>query len=422
MKEIFQPFYLFTKAFSLTKRQMGISLLVLIPITLILTTIVYLAENSVQPEEYTFWNALAWSSTGYLDDPGKIMSYAPITRLGKSMNVVVAIVKILIFAIPAGLIANGFSDAFNEERRAKELEDYSHRLRTAFRRIKANSDIPYRTVPSFWSVASIQAKKAMDTKDIIDAVNAAPDFRLRNLAGSMILDEQQDRLVVEHFIVNKPYGCCLNRDSDVTIVCPTAVEKAGCGNFAFHLAMFGGFNYVSREVEVNPDEPFSYYTISQEEAEGKEKEHLKAFLDDICSLSSKWVIFIVPSKDETPMCHFLYGAKRGDTGYENPDITIKDIDTFKAVSSNLAEKFKKYGVDSVWSDKPNSSSMNIARHVGDTNAFTLRLSYKTLLWHRKKMNIALDAAKAILATLTPGRPFKEESIWKQAGNGYENLT
>ena len=61
-KDIFKPFRLFRKAFSLTKGQMGISLLVLIPITLLLTAILYLAENPVQPAQYTFWNALAWSS------------------------------------------------------------------------------------------------------------------------------------------------------------------------------------------------------------------------------------------------------------------------------------------------------------------------------------------------------------------------
>ena len=66
-KGIVKSFRLFAKAFSLTKYQMGISLLVLIPITFLLTTILYLAENPVQPEQYTFWNALAWSSTGHED-------------------------------------------------------------------------------------------------------------------------------------------------------------------------------------------------------------------------------------------------------------------------------------------------------------------------------------------------------------------
>ena len=415
-KDIFKPFRLFRKAFSLTKYQMGISLLVIIPITFLLTAILYLAENPVQLAHYTFWNALAWSSTGYLDDPGKIMSFAPITTVGRLMNVAVAIVKILIFAVPAGLIANGFGLAYEEEKRKAELEEYGNRLRTAFRRRKANADMPYRTVPAYWSVTSLQAKKGMDTKDIIDAVNASKDFRLRNLAGSMVMGEQQDRLVVEHFPINKPYGCFINRGSEITIVCPTAVSEAGSGNFSFHLALFGGFNYVSREIDANPDDPFSYYNIPQEESTDP---YIDQFLNDIKSLGSKWVIFITAAVDENPMCHFVYGAKKGDTSYDDPAITVKDVDAFKEVSTRLAGAFAPYGVESLWSDRSGSSSMYIGRHVGDTNAFTLRLSYKTLLWHRQKMNMALEAAKVILAALAPGREFSDEQSWKIGGVGYD---
>lgn len=417
-KDIFKPFRLFRKAFSLTKGQMGISLLVLIPITLLLTAILYLAENPVQPAQYTFWNALAWSSTGYLDDPGKIMTFAPMTTAGRLMNVAVAIVKILIFAVPAGLIANGFGTAYAEEKREKELKEYENRLRTAFRRRKANADMPYRTVPAYWSVTSLQAKKGMDTKDIIDAINASKDFRLRNLAGSMLMGEQQDRLVVEHFPINRSYGCFINRGSEITIVCPTAVSEAGSGNFSFHLALFGGFNYVSREIDANPDDPFSYYNIPKEESTDP---YIGQFLTDIKSLGSKWVIFITAAVDENPMCHFIYGAKKGDTSYVDPNITVKDVNAFKEVSTRLADALAPFGVESLWSDKAGNSSMYIGRHVGDTNAFTMCLSYKTLLWHRQKMNMAFEEAKVVHVFLEPRRELRVEESWKMGGDGYDGL-
>lgn len=66
-------------------------------------------------------------------------------------------------------------------------------------------------------------------------------------------------------------------------------------------------------------------------------------------------------------------------------------------------------------------SMYIGRHVGDVNAFTLRLSYKTLLWHPDKMNIALDAAKVILVTLEPDCLLKEKDEWEEVGEGYDGL-
>ena len=50
-----------------------------------------------------------------------------------------------------------------------------------------------------------------------------------------------------------------------------------------------------------------------------------------------------------------------------------------------------------------------------------RLSYKTLLWLPDKMNIALDAAKAILSTLEPDHQFVEYDIWEKTGEGYVGL-
>ena len=412
-------FVLFGRAFKNAKNDFWVSIQVLLVATLVLALIFYVVEHIAQPEEYKNpWDAFVWAITRYIGDPGKFAGKGPVTLTGRYIDTFIGILKILIFAVPAGLIANGFGMAYEEEKRQKELEEYGNRLRTAFRRRKANANMPYRTVPAFWSVTSLQAKKGLDTKDIIDAVNKAEDFRLRNLAGSMPIEEQQDRLVVELFPLNRPYGSFIDRDSDITIVCPTAVTEAGCGNFAFHLALFGGFNYVSRELDAHPDAHFSYYNIPKDASEDP---YIGQFKADILSLNSKWVIFVTAAVDRQPMCHFIYGAKKGDTTYDDPDITVKDIDAFKAVSARLAETMKTYDVESVWSDRAGNSSMYIGRHVGDVNAFTLRLSYKTLLWHPDKMNIALDAAKAILATLELSRPFKEMDEWKRAGEGYEGL-
>ena len=52
-------------------------------------------------------------------------------------------------------------------------------------------------------------EEGIEHEGIIDAVNKAEDFRLRNLAGSMPIEERQDRLVVELFPLNKTYGCSL---------------------------------------------------------------------------------------------------------------------------------------------------------------------------------------------------------------------
>ena len=173
---------------------------------------------------------------------------------------------------------------------------------------------------------------------------------------------------------------------------------------------------MSREIDANPDDPFSYYNIPKDESADP---YIGQFLTDLRSLDSKWVIFITAAVDENPKCHFIYGAKKGDTGFDDPNITVKDIDSFKEVSSRLAEAFAPYGVESLWSDRAGNSSMYIGRHVGDSNAFTMRLSYKTLLWHRQKMNMALEAAKVIISVFTPGKEFREMESWKVGDKGFE---
>ena len=65
------------------------------------------------------------------------------------------------------------------------------------------------------------------------------------------------RLAVEHFEVNTPYGCCIDRNSNVTIVSPSCIADPVIGYFAYYLAKIGGFNYLSRELgEVRPYRSF----------------------------------------------------------------------------------------------------------------------------------------------------------------------
>lgn len=256
----------------------------------------------------------------------------------------------------------------------------------------------------------------MDQKDIIDAVRACDHFRLRNLAGSMSIDDQSDRLVVGSFPLTHPYGCFINRESPVTIVTPKAVSQAGVGNYGWHLALFGGFNYVSREVELNPDNPFDYYNLTSKNGD----KNFGAFLKDLQSLNSKWVIFVLAKKEPDLSCHFLYGAKRGDTSYDDPDIWVKDVETFDATSHALEDVWKQHEVRSTWSAFKRSKNY-IGREIGDTNSFTIRVSYNILLRYPKKMSLALATAKELKARLDPEHPFTADPKWKEHGYGYHGL-
>ena len=52
-------------------------------------------------------------------------------------------------------------------------------------------------------------------------------------------DSTNDSFVVEHFPINRSYGCCINRGSNVTIVSPSGVTEIGVSWYAYYLAKLG---------------------------------------------------------------------------------------------------------------------------------------------------------------------------------------
>ena len=238
------------RAHNATKREMWLSLKILSCITVVLWWLFYHYEHKAQPEVFgNCWQALAWTVTRYLDNLDGVVDKYPITIIGKIVAVMLSIVAIGIVAIPAGLIGSGLTEAINEEKKENHLKVLFDRLKKSFRR-KQCRYTKYRTVPQLVSIVDIQAKQCIDTNDIIEAVKESKDFRLRNLATAQPLGSVvNDRLVVEHFPINTPYGCKVDCGSNVTIVSTSSVSEAGIGNFSWYLALYGGFNYVSKEVE-----------------------------------------------------------------------------------------------------------------------------------------------------------------------------
>ena len=423
------PFVLVVKAYNATKREMWLSLQLLFCITAILSLLLFYFEHEAQPEVFEhFWQALLWTFTRYLDNIDGIVEMAPVTTEGKVIAILLSIVAIAIVAIPAGLIGSGFMDAIAEDKREKEIEGFKLRLKKSFRR-KQCRHTKYRTVPPFVSVVDIQAKQGIDTKDILDAVNGSDDFRLRNLATTQPLGEKaNDRLVVEHFALNTPYGCKVDRGSNVTIVSTSSVSEAGIGNFAWYLALYGGFNYVSKEVECNRDEPFSYYNIANEDGDP----NIATFLDDIKAMErsdKNWVVMLLSASGaEEPVypsqLHWIHGARRGDGGFADPNITVRDTvaydNLYKACETMAEEKF---GYKSDRQEyHAGSSKMYIGRHVdggrGEVNAFTLRMAFEVTVWDDRRIAIAKEIA-LLMSRHLAGKEVEACEDWKSKGIGYE---
>lgn len=420
MNKRINSFKLLWQAVKDSRQSMWISLQVLIVLTIILATIFFIAEYDAHEEQYSYWESLTWAFTRYIGDPGEFSTIAPTTITGRWMATLIGIVGILIFAVPAGLIGGAFTSAIEDEQRRRHLDDVGEQLKKAFRR-KQESKTMYKVVPRYISIGTLQATKEMTERDIIDAVKHNPHYRLRNLATAETQGSHfHDQLVVEMFPVNADYGCCIDRGSDTTIVCPTAMSEAGVGNFAYYLALIGGFNYISKEIEPNLDEPTSYYIVGDE----SKNEMLKQYLSDLRRLSqgeNRWTIFIISSesKKENEL-HFVTKAN-SKTERES---TILDSEGFDRLWHSMATDLKEEtGITADLNELRPVGPKNIGVILGGgetTNAFTIRISSEFLVWDTRYMAVAKCLAQNIAMTL--GDSFAEkmtdEKVLKQSGYGY----
>lgn len=440
-------FELFVKAYRETHREIWVSVYLLTLITLVFATILYFAEHSAC-NDYTFGDALVWTFVKYVEDPADIAS-APITLIGKITGTLVGVLGIAIFAVPAGLVGSGLMEAMDKDRREKELNVFYSRVCKAFRRGANKSLRTYLNtlpdkggeafsrlnfVPQRIPVTRLQVRQGMDLKDIFEVCSKYPNLSLKNLADAAD-NAADDQFVVEMFPKNRPYGCCIDRNSKVTIVCPTGFSEVGIGWYGYYLTKLGGFNYVCKNIEADPDELDSYYNMSDEplfnkmkrsEYRKKDKEAQKmldykeslrtAFLGDIQTLTKKeksWVIVLVnhqQSEENTFDFHFASAQKDG----VRP--TVQDSATYDALyqefSTMVATEFSMTCTpQSVRYPLLKSSLAYRLQHEGmQCNTFVLRPSSQLVNFNEKKLVAALRAAQVISRQLDDGKGICTDDI------------
>lgn len=367
---------LIQRAFNATRHEIFVSLKLLIITTLILAAAMWWAESRVNTD-YGIVDALIWTFVKYVEDPADIVE-PPVTMLGQVIGTLVGVIGIAIFAIPTGLISSGLTSAMEEEKHENEIKEYHQRISKSFRR-SANktlrdylNSLPDKggdkfarinITPQYQPMARIQVRQAINQIDIFEVCNSNyfDNLRLKNLAEAKSLDhDADDRIVVEHFPINRLYGCCINRNSKITIISTSSSIECSTGWWAYYLAKFGGFNYISKDLEADSDEIDSFFNMSAEplyekksrkEISPKSKNYKQIisilnnkeqfrqkFLNDIkqlCTGDDSWVILVstqVLNKSNTTELH-LASCKNDGTAQ-----TIKDVDRYERFTKHLQEK------------------------------------------------------------------------------------
>ena len=456
---LFSGLNLFGKAYRATHHEIWVSLKVLALITIVFAIAMFLAERTSNPD-YSFWDALVWTFVKYVEDPANIVE-APVTMIGKFVGTLVGVLGIAIFAVPAGLIGSGMMDAMSEEKREEELAGFRRRMQKAFRRSSNKglreylNSLPdgggeaFKTlniVPQRVPIAKMQVRQGMDMKDIIDTCNKFEEFRLKNLADAHSAeDDAEDRFVVEHFPLNRKYGCCIPRDSKVTIVCTSSFDEVGIGWVTYYLAKMGGFNYISKEVEVDTDELDSFYNFSSEPLYDKKpisaydkkkdkeafvilqkkQDNRDQFLEDLKQLinDSSWVIIFtehLKTKDNQVDFHFADCLKDGSLS------TVDDQEAYQLLYNKFADVLKSEFALETAIRSPRypllkkNLGYTIRKDIANANIFVLRPSSELMNFNDRKLAIAYRMAAILSQQLDGGRGIQPDDVkdFKETGFGY----
>ena len=97
------------------------SVFVMLLLVVLTASVGYMFEHPVQPDKFEnipqsiYWAVITLASVGYGD-------ISPVTPMGRALTVVLALVGIGIFAIPAGLLASAFTDQLRIDREAFRIQ------------------------------------------------------------------------------------------------------------------------------------------------------------------------------------------------------------------------------------------------------------------------------------------------------------
>lgn len=102
-----------SNVFRSKKEELVLSFVITIFLIVIASCVMYYAEHDAQPDKFSSIPETMWWSVATLTTVGYGDEY-PVTSLGKFLTACISILGIGMFALPAGILASGFSDEFKK--------------------------------------------------------------------------------------------------------------------------------------------------------------------------------------------------------------------------------------------------------------------------------------------------------------------
>ena len=120
-----------------------------------LSFVLFFYEHAAQPEVYdNGFRSVIWTFAQYIGDPGGFADTPPITFAGRIIACIIGMLGIAIFAVPAGLVGAGFSEALDNELQEQTIKRNTDKLQNAFER-KLDRPTGFQIVPPYLSICDI---------------------------------------------------------------------------------------------------------------------------------------------------------------------------------------------------------------------------------------------------------------------------
>jgi voltage-gated potassium channel len=382
-----KSFDFIVKATKNKKSELMISMQVVILLTFVLSVLLYNVENEAQPDNFsTIWSSMLWSFSKFIGDVGGYGDFTPVTPVGMALATGVGILSIAIFAVPAGIIASGFVEEIEGEKKANEINEKVAILESSFAATK-NNHLGMKVPRRKRTLPEIKSRLIYSDNEIFEAVRNSNKMRIKWEKSDPDL-KVADMIVVEHYEPNTLYG--VNRQvegSKIHIINPIGKGERGISHFANTLAKYGGYNLISNEIfsggeilkenkfrlDINPQ-------YSKDKIEGPQG--ALDFCNDINSQVSKndWVIILRTSAGHREHdLHILFGGKKGDVTIDQVEIkTVDDISALTEFVTVSKESFAQIGHkvcthEDFKNESPNLLHQYVRKHTG-ANVLTIFIS------------------------------------------------
>ena len=399
-----KAFNILSRAIKAKKQEMVVSLEFLTIVTLILSFILFFVEHEAQPEVYNNgWRSVVWAFAQYIGDPGGFADTPPITFTGRIIACIIGVLGIAIFAVPAGLIGSAFTEVMEEDKKEEELEVNDYRI-NEFMLVKSIKRCGAYFPAKNLSLGDLQFDMGLSDVEVIKAVAASKNLRLKNLAAAISAGPKNDMIVVNQFYVNTVYGSHVDRGSSVTLVNPLGRGDNGLSYFDWHVAQLAGFNYVANELfsrtHPDPESRCNFYVVTDPDHPA-----FREYIDHITSGMGKedWIIVMAGEqvvRNSPYDFHFELGGERGETSFDFEGC----IPWNGAAVQQLYEDFsktleEKLGIKTDLHDvQPKVAKQNIARYLKtktEANVLLITISYDLMLF-KKIVHEAIFAVAEVL--------------------------